>query len=256
MPTFDEYIANPMGGKNSVFTQREMYRTMYTQKLDAILLREAGKIDYYLYKDKESYIAHIKVPSEVVPKFYYDVVVEFIPKGPESGMAPNLNNSHDVRFYSNDPAFVFTFTHAFVANNMFFTDLEPKMSKQAIKKVAIEKNPQDQIGYVKSIYFAYLIMKRAGIFNKTRFNAEAKKYSKRNLLAEVEHSDKKIADRQEKAEELQKEKRVAKQKEIAKQNAAREYKPDGRAKPSTNSKTIGAVKSTKTTKRTSSIKRV
>ena len=256
MPTFDEYIANPMGGKNSVFTQREMYRSMYTQKLDAILLREAGRIDYFLYKDKDNYIAHIKVPSEVVPKFYYDVVVEFIPKGINSGLSKTLNNEYNVTFYSNDPAFVYTFAHAFIKNKLFFTDLEPKMSKLAVKNKAVEKNPQDQIGYVKSIYFAYLWMKRAGLFNKLKFDAEAKSYSKRIILATVEHADKKINDRQEKEAELNKKKRIEKSKEIAKKNAEREYKPDGQIKPSGKSTSIGTVKKTKTTKRSSSIKRV
>ena len=27
--TFDEYISNPMGRKNAVFSGREMFRTMY-----------------------------------------------------------------------------------------------------------------------------------------------------------------------------------------------------------------------------------
>ena len=74
--TFDQYIQNPMGIANSVMSNREMYRSMYSMKLDAIMVREMGKIDYKLYKDKNSYYAYIKVPSEVVEKFYYDVVIE------------------------------------------------------------------------------------------------------------------------------------------------------------------------------------
>jgi hypothetical protein len=256
MPTFDEYINNPMGGKSAVFTQREMYRNMYTQKLDAILLREAGKIDYYLYKDKDTYIAHVKVPSEVVPKFYYDTVIEFSPTGVNSGLSRTLNNEYSVRFYSNDPAFVFTFAHAFIKNDLFFKDLEPKMSKLAVKNTATERNPQNQIGYVKSLYFAYLWMKRAGLFNKLKFDAEAKRYSKRAILSTIEHADKKINDRQEKEAEIHKKNRIEKSKEIAKKNAEREYKPDGNLKASGKSKAIGTVKSVKTTKRSSTVKKV
>ena len=35
--TFDQYIQNAMGIKNAVISNREMYRTMYTEKLNKIL---------------------------------------------------------------------------------------------------------------------------------------------------------------------------------------------------------------------------
>ena len=73
--TFKDYINNPMGVKNSVFSNREMYRNLYKDKLDKLLVRESGKIDYYLYTNKDIYIVHIKVPSETVKDFYYDVVL-------------------------------------------------------------------------------------------------------------------------------------------------------------------------------------
>ena len=49
--TFDEYIQNPMGKTNSVISNRIMYRNMYQEKLDKIMVREAGKVDYKAYKD-------------------------------------------------------------------------------------------------------------------------------------------------------------------------------------------------------------
>ena len=47
--TYDEYIQNPMGKKNAVMSNREMYRLMYTNKWNAIKLRENGFIKYELY---------------------------------------------------------------------------------------------------------------------------------------------------------------------------------------------------------------
>ena len=68
--TFDEYIKNPMGKQNAVFSQRQMYMDIYSRKFDAILAREAGKINYRMYKDNDArYLLHIKIPSEVVEKF-------------------------------------------------------------------------------------------------------------------------------------------------------------------------------------------
>lgn len=202
--TFDQYIQNPMGIANSVISNREMYRNMYMLKLDTIMVREMGKINYHLYKDGNKYYAHIKVPSEVVEKFYYDVIVEF---SPTKGSKPSKSlKDYTVRFYSNDPAFVFTFAHAFMKNKMFITEYSDKMSKEAIKKKAAVKNPMDTVGYVKSLFFAYLIMKRFNLFEKVLYiDKYNEKYVKQNVMS----ADMKIALRTEAGQELStKEKRA------------------------------------------------
>ena len=148
--TYDQYIQNPMGRKNSVFSGREMYRDRYTQKWDAIRLRENGDIAFQLSKTKTDYFVYIKIPSEVVPKFYYDVVIRFYPPKDRAAvqMERTLSN-YNVQFFSNDPSFVFTFAHAFKKNNMIITDLNQRMSKLALRQVAKERNSQDQVGYAK-----------------------------------------------------------------------------------------------------------
>ena len=75
--SFDKYIDNPSGGA-SVVTNRKMYKDMYKAKFDAVLVREQGTIKYYVYHDTDntdSYYIHMKIPSEVIDNFYYDVVI-------------------------------------------------------------------------------------------------------------------------------------------------------------------------------------
>ena len=199
--TFHDYIQNPMGRENAVISNRVMYRNLYQEKLDKILVREAGKIAIKAYHVGKRYICYLKIPSEVIDKFYYDVLIEF--RAPKKITGNDLKE-YLVRFYSNDPSFVYTFTHAFVKNDLFFKDFENKMSKKAIKERGKEKNPADQVGYVKSIYFAYLIMSKRGYFSKTKY---VDKYSKSSLDREIEHADKKIKDRQEAAEKKSKDRR-------------------------------------------------
>ena len=89
--TYDQYIKNPMGG--SVVTNRQVLMDMYNQKWNDLLVRENGKINYYLYRDKGNYYLHFKIPSEVVPKFYYDTVALFyIDKHKTSGTLPSSLN--------------------------------------------------------------------------------------------------------------------------------------------------------------------
>ena len=192
--TYDQYIQNPMGVANAVISNRNMYRELYMAKLDKILVREMGKIDYALYKSKNKYYVYIKIPSEVIEKFYYDVVIEFSEPKEKSLIDATLKN-YNVKFYSNDPSFVFTFAHAFMKNNMFINELKGVMSKEAIKKVAVEKNPSNQVGYVKSLYFAYLYLKKENIFNKAKF-ITAKDINWKLLEKQITPADLKISQRQ------------------------------------------------------------
>ena len=236
--TYDQYIQNPMGAKNAVFTARDMYRTMYTNKWNDILLRENGEIKYKLYKDEHNYYVHIKIPSEVVEKFYYDVVIMFVPNTKEKKAVESeatLNN-YEVRFFSNDPSFVFTFAHAFIKKKFFVEDLIERLPKEVVRDKAVERNPLNQIGYVKSLYFAYLELKRKNLFQKTNFDPYALKYSKKALLMDIEPASEKIAKRQELGQHIQKkEKRI---RDANKNNPNREetltkmgIKPIGRIEP-------------------------
>lgn len=210
--TFDQYINNPMGVKNAVFSGREMYRSLYIEKLDKILVREVGKVKYRLYKNKDKYYVYMKIPSEVIPNFYYDTVIEFFTDkiGVKSS---NSLKEYYIKFYSNDPSFVYTFAHAMLKNDLFIKELVPRMSKEAVKKVAKEKNPKMEIGYVKSIYFTYLLMKNYGLFNKIVFNNESEKFDLKEILSLIEHADIKIEKRQQAQRDISKEKKINKKKE-------------------------------------------
>ena len=208
--TYDQYIQNPMGIANSVISNRNMYRELYMSKLDKILVREMGKINYTLYKSKKNYYVYIKIPSEVIEKFYYDVVIEFVEPKDKSLIDLTLKN-YNVRFYSNDPSFLFTFAHAFIKNNMFINELKSVMSKEAIQKVAVEKNPSNQVGYVKSLYFAYLYLKKENVFNKNKF-LTAKDINWKQLEKQITPADLKIAQRQDAQKEKSIENKKAKEK--------------------------------------------
>lgn len=257
--TYDNYISNPMGIKNAVFSNREMYRNLYKTKLDNILLRELGKVKYKLYHDKENYYVYMKIPSEVVPKFYYDVVVQFYTNDKIKKISRTIID-YNVKFFSNDPSFVFTFAHSFLNNQIFIKDLVPRMSRQAVLKVAKEKNPSNQVGYVKSLYFTYLLMKQYGLFNKVKFEAEGLPYNKKELLSEIMPSDEKIKLRQEKGTEVAKEKRNNKIKQQRTNQATNNSGLNNISKnnmssvtTTRNTKSISSISRSKITKRTKKI---
>lgn len=248
--TYAQYINNPLGEKSSVVTNRGMYQKLYREKLDKILLREGGKVKYTLYKSKENYYIHFKIPSEVVEKFYYDTVIEFYT---DDGLKQKSSSLKDyyVKFYSNDPAFVYTFGHAFIHNKIFIEDLLPKMSKEAIKDVAKVKNPKNLVGYVKSLFFAYLLIGDYGLFAKSIYDKSGESYNKNKLIKEVEHASKKIEARKQEGEKQQKKKRREKNNEerFSGKNIVNKINPIKNVKTTKKVSSIGRTKTIKSTKK-------
>ena len=253
--TFQQYIDNPMGRRNAVFSQRDMYKTMYTEKFNQVFLREAGKINYttFIDKSKDRYAIHIKIPSETVKDFYYDAVILFYTNDAEKHASPSLQD-YNVKFFSNDPAFVFTYLHVFLKNDLLIEDLKSKCSKMAIKKFPKEKNPYGVPGYSKILYFAFLFMKMKNLFAKTAYQ-NGTQYSAKKLAAEVEHSDKKIADRQEAGEKQAKQAAIDKRKTQQQTSAQRTVvsTPTGNIRSSKMTNTVGK---TGGVKRTSTVKKI
>ena len=178
-----------------------------------------------------------------MPKFYYDVVVRFFQPKNSKGVIKSLSDCN-VQFYSNDPNFVFTFAHAFKKNGLFISDLDSKMSSIALKEKASEKNPRDEIGYVKSLYFLYLAMKSFGLFSKSKW-VNASPYSKKIWASVVSHADDKIRDRQELGNAIsKKEKRIQTEKTTKSQRQTPPHSGIIKYNGSPNEKNFGHFKKT------------
>ena len=258
--TLEEYISNPMGKNNATFHQlvRETIKANYKIKYENVLLRENGAINYYLYQDSvnNTFYAHIKVPSEKVEKFYYDTVIKFFTTSDDNtGGGKNLEK-YQVQFFSNDPAFVFTHAHTFMDNGLFIEELKYKMSEQAINQEATEKNPNNSVGYVKTIYFAYLYLKQRG-FLKTISYKSAEKYDKMLVGSRIMVADAKIELRQEEEKKRDKRKKLVISKDLEKRINKYDIGDKARGRLVTGTTKTAKVKNTKavnTIKTTAKIK--
>lgn len=207
--TLEEYIINPMGKSNAVFNSvaREAIAANYRQKFERLLMREHGLIGYQIYKDmkKNEFYIHLRIPSEVVPKLYYDTVLKFYADENVKESGKNLLK-YNVQFFSNDPSFVYTYSYVFIKNNLFIDSLKSKMSKEARNEAPDVTNPGKNVGYVKSIYFAYLYMRSRGLFEYNSFTSQGIDYKPSLLLNKITNADDKIEER------IEGGKRVAQQK--------------------------------------------
>lgn len=255
--TYEDYIKNPMGKKNAVFAQRDMYYNHYSKKFDTVLVRENGKVTFYPFTDEkhDKYYLHIKIPSEVIANFYYDIVVEFYSTNALKKGIQTLSG-YDVRFYSNDPSFVFTFAHAFVKNDMFIKELKDKMTKKAMTDVAKVRNPKDDIGYVKSLFFAYLTIKKYGLLEKSKYVGHPTIDFKK-LSGVIMHADKKIFLRQEAQIQYNKMANIEKRKQQNADKSSDDIKDivTNKAKADSLKNVIKKARTTKTVNKISSIKK-
>ena len=244
--SFDKYIDNPSGGQ--VYTNRNMYKRMYRDKFNAVLVREQGQIVYTVFRTEDAndtYYIYMKIPSEVVENFYYDVVIQLYTTVNEKKNNVNLRE-YAVKFFSNDPAFVYTFAHSFVQNNLFITDLEYKMSMIALRDRAEVKNPKNDVWYVKSLFFAYLTMEKYNLFNRTMLNRHARVYRKSDLYTLVTSADIKVKARQDAQERINRENRKKKEEERRKKEQQRNI--NARSKITGTSKVSKISNTTKTSK--------
>ena len=254
--TMEQYITNPMQSPIFTATMRESMRNSYIQKFNALLLREHGTINYFLYKDEENnkFYAYFKIPSEVIERFYYDTVIEFSADQNTREAGKNLFK-YNVRFFSNDPSFVYSYAYVFHHKGLFIEEFADRMSKKALRDAAVEKNPTNQVGYIKTIYFAYLFMKLKSFNDIDKFKAQASVLNLDSLKGNLELADQKIGEREDAGAKLQKKKQIAKDKEKrAKERAAN---PDNKLAVKY-TKTTGKIRSTgivKPTKTISSIKK-
>ena len=253
--TFDKYIDNPAGG--SVFTNRSMYKNMYLTKFNKLLVREQGLIRFRIFRSDDAfdaYYIYMKIPSEMVDNFYYDVVIKLYTDDNEKKNSANLRGYY-VKFYANDPAFVYTFAYTFAHSELFVNELSSKMSNKYIQHEAKVKNPGNNVWYVKSLYFAYLTMEKYNLFNRVMLNNNALRYKKNALLALVTQAELKVKARQDAQERINKEKKEARKKQqIEKEKLRNQSIQVKHSNMISSTKQTQSVKSTRSTRRSRTIK--
>lgn len=240
--TFEEYIINPMGKNNAVFSNMDLYRNLYTDKFNKLMVRENSKINYNILKSKDAYFIILKIPSESTENLYYDVCIKFDTKS----VVPKTSiKDCPVKFFSNDPYFCYTFAYAFNKKGLFVDELESKMDKIFLTKKAIERNPSNEVGYDKIIYFAFLAMQLKGLFNTVKVDTESQPYSKESLLNLVTDSNSKINERQERGLLNRKKKKETKDPSQRVENNKLPFQ----TRKVQNTKSVKSTRSVKSTKR-------
>lgn len=129
--------------KGSVKIPIKGIRDNYRARYETLSKSKPFIHDVYKINPGGRNIVHVKVPSETVDKFYYDVLLEVEP-GP---LARSLEQCH-VRFFSNCPSFVYSYAYIFYHLNVDGeTPIKPPKTKSsgAIIPMLLTKIPRSRL---------------------------------------------------------------------------------------------------------------
>lgn len=159
---------------------------------------------------------HVVVPSEELEGLTYDVVLRVEP--PASGDARPAGE-WDVRVWSNSPAFMYTYTYVAAQDGLIPRRLLALCSAKALKEEPKVRNPHEEMGYEKSIFFALFHLQaknilrsselrslRGGagpVFKASEFKTQEGKLKERERL-QLAARERKKAERAEKARDQEK----------------------------------------------------
>lgn len=210
-----QMLENPAGKGSSHLAARyaiiENLNNRYIKIRDKIKKGDAG-ID-----GEVAYIS-LKIPSEDknMDKLYYDVVIKF-------------NNIHEIvsknelQFFSNSPAFTFNYAYVFNQKNLIIPELKSLYSKQSLKDAPTIKNPEEIIGFEKSIYYAILFLKDNGFhigYSLFTTLAKNKGFKVSKMIKELTNSNDKLAEIKSNKAEISKNNKKLKQQEVSKPKVA------------------------------------
>jgi CRISPR/Cas system CMR-associated protein Cmr5 small subunit len=140
---------------------------------------------------------HVKIPSEHVRDFTYDVVMAFTPR--VDGRYPRSLFYWPLQVYSNSPAFTFTYAYVTNKNNWLVSWLTSHVGSYALKEPPIIRNPVEILGLEKTIVFAAYFMKDSGYLDVSAYASASRiglsAWNTRTMVDGIDTNDKKIKDR-------------------------------------------------------------
>jgi len=217
--TLKNFIENPNGAGSTALGNKKLLRDDLNRRY--LKLTQKKKITVDIYRDKEEYYFHFKIPSETERSNTYDVVLYFT-MGDDKLKYDNFINNYYVLFFSNCPSFIYTFAYAYNMYELLIPHLKNKYDHIVLNQNPIIRNPGEIINYDKSIYFAcHFIQENRKYLNKQNLNTMAKPFNNKQFNDIIRHSDKIIIETKKENNRIHNEKQQLKEKDVKRNKLAR-----------------------------------
>lgn len=120
------------------------------------LIKSHPRWNLNIFKDKDTFFIHVQVPSEKVKGFSYDVVIRSETQKDKKRVTINNN---PIKVFSNSPSFLFQYAYICNQQGILIEELKDKVGELALTTPPKNKNPLEQFGFEKSVYFACMYIK-------------------------------------------------------------------------------------------------
>lgn len=148
-PTLEEFFKNP-SGKGVTANNISSVRHTMDSRYEILTKKLKKKFPVTIFEENEnSYYFLIIVPSDM-RDYDYDVVIHLY--NVDDNVSSSLKKWH-MEIFSNCPSFVFTYAYAYNLNGLMIPFLSKKLGK-ACTTMPTERNPDLQVGWDKSVYYA------------------------------------------------------------------------------------------------------
>lgn len=188
----EEFVDNPMGKGSNAIPSRNLIKEDLTQRFNRLINEKEKKVHLDIYRNRDEYYFHFKIPSESVRQVNtYDVVLHFLLDENDKTMKDDKNlNRYMVRFFSNSPSFTYTYAYAFNLHGLLVEGLENKFRPIVLKNLPITRNPGEIISYEKTIFFACIyLLQNKKFLNKMIINAMAKPFKLKEFVSSIRNTD-------------------------------------------------------------------
>jgi hypothetical protein len=246
--TLGQFLTNPTGTGSSAVANRGRTIADLRARFDKLMRSNEGKMRARSFRDGSAFVVHVEVPSETFGQVKYDVLMEATPPEGEGSSSSTITD-WTIRFWSNSPAFTFTYAHVVDKMGLLLPMARPKCSPASLTDEPKVRNPVQELGFEKSVYFAILYMRETGLTMVSKLGTVS--INKKELLDQVTSSDAKLAEFRKAQLDQSAGRKAAKSKELgSSRGEVKGVKPTRSA--AGNSRQVRQVKTTSATKKTRS----
>ena len=142
--TLSEFIKTPFGSYDNENYHR--LNILYSKSKNAIKVENV--LEY-----KDTFMIHVKIPSESKPGTFYDVVIQFIPTDESEKNSRTLDN-YIIQFFSNSPSFIYRYAVLYKTMGFMIDAFQEKMDPKYADTLPTKTNANMKLTYDKSIFLA------------------------------------------------------------------------------------------------------
>lgn len=188
-----DFIENPMGKGSNAIPSRQLIKNDLMSRFESKILGDRSKkVDFTVYKRNGEYYFHFIIPSEGPSRRNtYDVVLHFTLDDSTQSFKGDKNlNRYLVKFFSNNPSFVFTYAYSFNLYGLFISELGNKYADEVLENMPVTRNPAEVISYEKSTFFACAyLLKHPELMVKSTLDTMAKRFSEGDFKRSIRTLD-------------------------------------------------------------------